>query len=201
MKTVSKPSNEMHHPDVRELYDWLNTSVDRQKNFDEAISTAGSHKVPELQDIHCLADWFNFLDSLQQWIPSESVDANEMFNRFSILYFVLDQPSVLPYQNPITPNSAQQLSLVSRWIIHFNVAFGTFMDTPASLTPEILAASSFSYKCTVADCCTVPFAALAICFAGLEIIVNFLVSLAYTGNILLTSSVRGHFRNKISSRC
>ena len=146
MKTVSKPNNEVHHPVVRELCDWVNTSVDRRKNFEEAIRTAGSHNVLELQDIHCLADWFNFLDSLQVWIPSESVDANAIFNRFSVLYFILDQPSVLSYQNPITPNSAQQLSFVSRWIIHFNVAFGTFMDTPASLTPETLATFEASAK-------------------------------------------------------
>jgi len=136
----------MHHPVVQELCDWVSASFDRRKKFDEAILTATCQRVVEMQDIHCLSDWFGFLDSLQLWIPTESVNANEIFNRFSKLYFLLDQPSVFPYQSPIAPNSSKDLSFISRWIIHFNVAFGTFMDTPESLTPQTLATFEASPK-------------------------------------------------------
>lgn len=129
----------LHHPVVQELCDWVNAAEDRQISFAEAITTATSQGVAEMQDIHCLSDWFSFVDSLLLWVPSESVDATEIFNRFNKLYFVLDQPSVMLYQSPVTPDSSNELSFVSKWIIAFNVTFGTFMDTSASLTPDTLA--------------------------------------------------------------
>ena len=137
--TLSKHQQVVHHPVVQELYNWVKASPDRQKRFDRAILTATSQNVLEMQDIHSLSDWFGFLDSLQRWIPSETLNANEIFNRFSKLYFVLDQPSVFLYQSPVVPNSSKELSFVSQWIINFNVEFGTFMDTPASLTSTTLA--------------------------------------------------------------
>ena len=138
-ENLSNHQKAMYHPVVQELSDWVDVFPDREKKFDEAILRATSQSVVEMQDIHRLSDWFSFLDSLQLWVPSESVNANEIFNRFSKLYFVLDQPSVFAYQSPVTPNSSKELSFVSKWIIRFNVAFGAFMDTPASLTPETLA--------------------------------------------------------------
>ena len=92
-----------------------------------------------MEDIRSLSDWFSFLDSLLLWIPSESADATEIFNRFCKLYFVLDQPPIFLYQSPVTPNSSKELSFVSEWITRFNITFGAFMDTSASLTPETLA--------------------------------------------------------------
>ena len=144
--SVSRHQKTLYHPVVQELRDWVDVSPDRQKKFDEAIFTATHQNVVEMQDIHCLSDWFSFLNSLQFWVPSECVNANEIFNRFGKLYFVLDQPSVFPYQSPVTPNSSKELSFVSEWIVRFNVAFGTFMDTPASLTPETLATFKASSK-------------------------------------------------------
>lgn len=143
---MAKHQKTLHHPVVQELHDWIDSSPERRQRFEEAILTATSQNVVEMQDIHCLSEWFSFLDSLQVWVPSECVDANEIFNRFGQLYFVLDQPSVFFYQSPVTPNSSKELSFVSQWIIRFNVAFGTFMDTPASLTPETLATFRASPK-------------------------------------------------------
>lgn len=144
--SIIKHQKTLYHPVVQELHDWIDDSPERRKKFDEAILTATSQNVVEMQDIHCLSEWFSFLDSLQMWVPSESVNANEIFNRFGQLYFVLDQPSVFFYQSPVTPNSSKELSFVSQWIIRFNVAFGTFMDTPASLTPETLVTFKASSK-------------------------------------------------------
>ncbi len=141
------------HPVVKELRDWVDISSDRREKFEEAILTAGNQNVVEMQDINCLSDWFSFLNSLQLWVPSESVNANEIFNRFSKLYFVLDQPSVFPYQSPVTPGSSKELSFISKWIIHFNVTFGTFMDTPASLTPKTIATFKASSKYCFSEYC------------------------------------------------
>lgn len=129
----------MYHPVVQELCDWVEAAQDRRAGFHEAISTATNKGVTDMDDIHCLSDWFSFLDSLLLWVPSESVDATKIFDRFSKLYFVLDQPSIFPYQSLVAPDSSKEYSFVSRWIIRFNITFGIFMDTPASLTPESLA--------------------------------------------------------------
>ena len=99
-----------------------------------------------MQDMNCLLDWYSFLKLLQLWVPSESVNANEIFNRFSKLYFVLNLPSVFPYQSPVTPGSSKELSFISKWIIHVNSTVGAFMDTPASLTPETIATFKASRK-------------------------------------------------------
>lgn len=141
VQTFFKHQEAVHHPVVQDLCDWVNGAPDRRICFAEAISAATSKGVVEMQDIRYLSDWFSFLDSLLSWVPSESVDATEIFNRFCKLYFVLDQPPIFHYQNPVTPDSSstQELSFVSQWITRFNTTFGTFMDTPASLTPETLA--------------------------------------------------------------
>ena len=129
----------LHHPVVQDLCDWVDAAPDRQIGFAEAISTATNKSVADMQDIHCLSDWFSFLDSLLLWVPSESVDATKIFSRFSKLYFVLDQPSIFGYQSPVTPDHSNELSFVSQWLIRFNNTFGSFMDMPESLTPETLA--------------------------------------------------------------
>ena len=144
--SIATHQKTLYHPVVLELRDWIDSSPERRQRFEEAILTATSQNVVEMQDIRCLSEWFSFLNSLQMWVPSESVNANEIFNRFGQLYFVLDQPSVFFYQSPVTPNSSKELSFVSQWIIRFNVAFGTFMDTPASLTPETLVTFEASPK-------------------------------------------------------
>ncbi len=148
LQTYFSHQEAVHHPVVQELCDWINGAPDRRIGFAEAISTATSKGVVEMQDIRCLSDWFNFLDSLLSWVPSESIDGTEIFNRFCKLYFVLDQPSIFQYQNPVTPDSANatELSFVSQWIVRFNSTFGTFMDTPESLTPETLATFEASPK-------------------------------------------------------
>ena len=134
-----KQQEAFHHPIVQELCDWVDAAPDRRMGFNEAISAATSKGVADMEDIHNLSDWFRFLDSLLLWVPSESADATNIFNRFCKLYFVLDQPPIFLYQSPVTPNSSKELSFVSEWITRFNITFGTFMDTPASLTPDTLA--------------------------------------------------------------
>ena len=88
-----------------------------------------------MQDIHCLSDWFGFLDSLLLWVPSESIDATRIICRFSKVYLVLDQTSIFGYQSPVTPTSSDKLSFVSKWLVRFINTFGIFMDTPESLDP------------------------------------------------------------------
>ena len=111
---------------VQELCHWVDAAPDRQIEFAETISEVTNKSVADMQDIRCLSDWFSFLDSLLLWVPSESIDTTDIFNRFSKLFFLLGQPSVLRYQSPVVPDSPKELSFVSKWLNCFNHTFGIF---------------------------------------------------------------------------
>ncbi|KAL2037973.1 hypothetical protein N7G274_009192 [Stereocaulon virgatum] len=74
---------DIHDQIVQQLCDWMSVSSDRQKNLEAASLTAICRNVIEMDDIHCLSDWYNFLDSLQLWVLRGSVNANEISNLFS----------------------------------------------------------------------------------------------------------------------
>ena len=152
-KNESRCQLAMYHPVVKELRDWVDISSDRREKFEEAILTATNQNVVEMKDIHCLSDWFSFLNSLQLWVFNESVNANEIFNRFNKLCFVFDQFAVFSYQSPVTFGSSKELSFMFKWIVRFNVTFDTFMDTPASLTPETLVTFKASSKYSFSEYC------------------------------------------------
>ncbi|MCJ1282461.1 hypothetical protein MMC26_001784 [Xylographa opegraphella] len=123
---------------VQELQQWVQSDNDRRVDFEKAIETIRSYNMDELSNIQSFTDYLDFINSLLIWIPSERVQAQDIFNQFGVFYFVLDQPSTLPYQSPITPSSSGPLSWLSAWIVRYGRAIGAFMDTPESLTATSL---------------------------------------------------------------
>ncbi|MCJ1325528.1 hypothetical protein MMC10_002191 [Thelotrema lepadinum] len=140
MKDLSNGiEGQIYRPIVQELYEWIVATPERHRRFDKAIRTAASEGVREMKEIYHLSDWLLFLDSLLSWTPYENTDGNETFNRFCIVYFILSQPSVYEFQNPIQPGASRSFTFVTDWITRFNTEAKTFMDTPESLTTETLA--------------------------------------------------------------
>ena len=80
-ETPSRQQEALHHTVVQELCDWVHAAPGRHIGFAGAISAATNKSVADMQDIHCLSDWFSFLDSLLLGVPSESTDATEIFSR------------------------------------------------------------------------------------------------------------------------
>ncbi|MCJ1244863.1 hypothetical protein MMC30_002064 [Trapelia coarctata] len=88
---------------VQELHIWVSSDADRQRRFEEAVKAATSHDLPELSDLHSFADYLAFLDSLLTRIPSESLQATEIFNRIAKIYPATPSKSA-PSSTPPPPS-------------------------------------------------------------------------------------------------
>ena len=133
-------------PIVQELVELIKKNK-WEDDFETAIKNAKKYKVKELDDIHNLEDYLDFMNDFLHWIPKEKKITPDYKNpkqeAFYILtckfYFVLDQNPVKKYQNKVIPyDKAPKLTPLSAWIVAYAKEFGKFMDTPESLTKESL---------------------------------------------------------------
>ncbi|RLL97948.1 hypothetical protein CFD26_106106 [Aspergillus turcosus] len=88
-----------------------------------------------MQDIHCLEDYFRFINNQLYWVPSKAAQPKDILFRICKVWFILDQPSVAAYQGPTRPETSRQhdkLTWLSDWIVQFSKEIGAFMDSPAS---------------------------------------------------------------------
>ncbi|KAL2826709.1 phosphatidylserine decarboxylase-domain-containing protein [Aspergillus cavernicola] len=129
---------ESYEPVVKDLKTWITSDESRRKDFKDAIATARSHNTTEMQNIHSLEDYLQYLNHQLHWIPSETVRPKDLLFHLVTMWFVLDQPSVIKYQSPIRPflgletQYAEPLTWLSAWMVRFSNEIGKFMDTPAS---------------------------------------------------------------------
>jgi len=88
-----------------------------QDMFAEAIANAQAQNVPTIADVQGM----------------------EILNRLGEFYFFLQQEPVLSLQNEITPaDQSPELTELSAWMVEYAKAWGTFLDTPESITAESL---------------------------------------------------------------
>lgn len=127
------------HPVIQELVDLikLNSWSD---DFETAIKNAKEYNVKDLDDIHDLDDYIQYINEFLNWVPIENETGKVFYSKTCKLHFILDQEPVKKYQNKITPyNETQELTPLSDWLVRYCKEFGKFMDTPASLTETSLA--------------------------------------------------------------
>ncbi len=111
-----------------------------QEIFEKGIQNCISQNVVTLDDIHCLDDWFDWLDAQLTWIPVENNYGTEVYNHLVKFSFIVDQEPIKSLQNKEAPAVPQpQLTPFSAWIDRFFHAQGAFLDTPQSINPESLA--------------------------------------------------------------
>lgn len=109
-------------------------------SFEEAIKSVSTHKVPELDRIRTLDQFYYYVDELVTWIPEirawdwngELFHERTVYLRLTQFYYYFNQPQLEALQSPIAPVEGAQLSPVSRWLRDFAVAWGSFLDTPES---------------------------------------------------------------------
>jgi len=120
----------------------LQTMIERngwQPMFEEAVASAGSYNIPTIDDVRTLDDYYGWINDLLYWVPSENEAGREIYNRICEFYFFLDQDPVKGLQNKITPaDQSPELTELSAWMVRYADAWGLFMDTTESLTPESL---------------------------------------------------------------
>lgn len=110
-----------------------------QDDFNQAIRRARAQRVPELEDIHDLNGYLNWINDFLRWVPSENEPGREVYNKLCKFYFILAQVPVLGLQNRIVPHDrAPPLTPLSAWMVRYADALGAFLDTPESLSPASL---------------------------------------------------------------
>jgi phosphatidylserine decarboxylase precursor len=137
-KGKERPMSKHYHPVVQELVELIAING-WQDDFQKAIDKARTYHVPELDDIHTLDDYLDFINDFVHWIPVENETGTVFYNKTCKFYFILDQPPVKRYQNKVVPmDEAAPLTPLSAWTVRYAKAMGRFMDTPESLTLESL---------------------------------------------------------------
>ena len=108
--------------------------------FESAINKVSQHKIPELDCIKNLYQFYYYVDALVTWIPEIRVWAwnGEIFHerscylRITQFYYYFNQQELAALQSPITPLEGEKLSPISSWLRDFAVEWGTFLDTKES---------------------------------------------------------------------
>jgi phosphatidylserine decarboxylase len=127
-----------HEPVVQELAALI-VANGWQQAFTEAITAAAAYNVPGLGHIQSLDGYLAWLDALLRWLPAVEEDGGQVRDKMCEFYFILDQPSVRALQDAERPHGLQQpLTALSAWLVAFARAWGRFMDSPQSMTPESL---------------------------------------------------------------
>nr|CAG8662401.1 7793_t:CDS:1 [Entrophospora candida] len=132
------PENDNYHPIVKKLMDMVQQN-NWEDNFDKAISDAHKTGIEEMAHIRTLAEYYNFLNYLVKWVPTEDETGTFIYRMLCTMYFVLDQKTVKPLQSPIVPSyPSPQYTLLTEWMVDFANSMGEFLGTPQSLTTESL---------------------------------------------------------------
>ena len=108
--------------------------------FIVAIERVANHGIPDLCMIRSLSQFYFYVDALVTWIPEirvwevkeQTVHERTVYLRIVQFYYYFNQPELEELQSEIAPGSGEDLTPISRWLRDFAVAWGDFLDTPAS---------------------------------------------------------------------
>ncbi|MGI0115809.1 phosphatidylserine decarboxylase [Zooshikella sp. RANM57] len=117
--------------------------------FENAIKKVSKQRIPELDRIKTLDQFYFYVDVLVTWIPEirvwdwygETLHERTVYLRITQFYYYFNQPQLEALQSPIEPQEGKELSPISLWLRDFAVEWGAFLNTAAST--EYL--SSFKY--------------------------------------------------------
>ena len=104
-----------------------------QEPFRQALNQAAAQQVAQIHQIHTLDDYLEYIDDMVRWAPREAGDSRLVHDKLVEFHFILDQPPLRSLQSPIEPSmGAQRLTPLSQWMSDYAVAWGAYLDTPAS---------------------------------------------------------------------
>lgn len=111
-----------------------------QKAFEQAISRVKEQKIPQIEAIQTLDQFYFFIDALATWVPGlrvwewEGTIYHERTDYLHVMefYYFFNQPSLLALQSPIDPVKGEVLTPLSLWLRRFAISWGEFLDTPES---------------------------------------------------------------------
>jgi len=108
--------------------------------FENAIKTVSTQKIPELDRIKTLDQFYYYVDALVTWMPEirvwdwegEKLHERTPYLRITQFYYYFNHPQLEALQSPIAPVEGAKLSPISLWLRDFSVEWGEFLDTEAS---------------------------------------------------------------------
>ncbi len=108
--------------------------------FESAIKRVSSQRIPELDRIHTLCQYYYFVDAVATWTPGLRVwewqgdiyHERTDYLRLTQFYYYFNQPELDALQSPIDPAEGLMLTPISLWLRDFAVSWGAFLDTPES---------------------------------------------------------------------
>jgi phosphatidylserine decarboxylase len=126
------------HPIVQKLEDFIVKNPRFLADFIAAFNFAKSTGIPEFEEYHIrhLVDYIDFYNKTLTWIPDENTSGKKVYDRLCLFYFVIDQPPVRQWQNPIEPGQHAPWKFLSQWLIDYSKQVGLWMSTPGSMTQE-----------------------------------------------------------------
>lgn len=129
----------MPHTDiVQELVNYYNDpqNKDFQTQFRQSFALALSTglDVFEKYNIKTVDDYFDYMDTYVNWIPSEDTTGTNVFYHICVFYFILDLPPIAQQQSPIDPSTKSPYRWLSDWLIRYAKVMGSWMSTPSSTT-------------------------------------------------------------------
>ena len=121
-----------HSPIVQRLADLIEANGWKPL-FEQALASVATHRLPSLAGVDDLKGYMAWLDRLVAWAPREIGDSQLVHDKLVEFHFFFEQPTLKGLQTPIAPGSdGADLMPLSRWIVDFAKAWGSFLDTPAS---------------------------------------------------------------------
>lgn len=108
--------------------------------FESAIETVSRQRIPELDRILTLYQFYYYIDALVTWIPGLRVwdwqggiyHERTDYLRITQFYYYFNQAELVALQSPIDPENGTTLTPLSLWLREFAIEWGAFLDTPAS---------------------------------------------------------------------
>ncbi|KAF0459889.1 phosphatidylserine decarboxylase-related protein [Gigaspora margarita] len=126
------PTPITYEPIVEELI--ANVKIrDWEYLFEMAVKDAHDSGVSEMANINNLEDYYNFLNYLVKWVPTETETGTYIYRMLVTMYFVLNQNSIILLQSPITPWRDSPYTYLSDWITGFANKMGEFLNTKESI--------------------------------------------------------------------
>jgi phosphatidylserine decarboxylase len=108
--------------------------------FQSAMTAVCQQRVPELDRIHNLYQFYFYIDALVTWMPELRVwewqdgiyHERTDYLRITQFYYYFNQPELIALQSPVDPNTGEDLTPISLWLREFALEWGAFLDTPES---------------------------------------------------------------------
>ena len=119
---------------VKELEDHIKNTPGWSKAFEDAVKAAHNTGIVEMQSITTTRAYLNKINEWLYWIPRENEEGRDVYNRICLFYFVMNQPTIKPFQDPITPAAIHiPNSWLTEWMHTYADEIGAWLDTPESI--------------------------------------------------------------------